>query len=250
MGVGRKWACQGLLEVCFGQLDEVTPLARTLLACTACAACLCLTMTIAFGGFLELTLQGLRERWEEAECTVLGPGRVTTIASRCEEFASGTACTRLGEYRNVLSSVFVRYCRDPADGGLCFDVQADKCGLNSRIDVQQDQRYRALLENRSRIPCWYNRLEEKTWDPADEEATESSCTETNTSSCLFFKTSQARYTLRFEAEPCASLPAKGSVVISVLLGLLLLCFCTCGALCTLRARRELLTDYEDEFTEH
>ena len=98
---------------------------------------------------------------------MLGPGRVTTLASRCEQFAvAGTGCVRqkarrkgvfylllhvsmrrLGDYRNVLSSVFVRYCRllgntplrhlcpglskscrflpgrDPQDGGLCFEAQ-------------------------------------------------------------------------------------------------------------------------------
>ncbi|CAE7245216.1 unnamed protein product [Symbiodinium natans] len=107
-----------------------------------------------------------------------------------------------------------------------------------------------LLDNRSRIPCWYNRLEEQSIDAPDEEATEASCSAANTSTCIFSKTSQVRYTLRLEAEPCTQRPEKGSVAVSVLLGGLLLGFAACGFACALRARRELLTDFEDEFTEH
>ncbi|OLP87998.1 hypothetical protein AK812_SmicGene30716 [Symbiodinium microadriaticum] len=250
MGVARKRFCQAALEVCFGQLEEITPFARTLLGCTACGCCLCLTSAIAFGGFLDLTLQGLREQWQEAECQVLGPGRITTLATTCEEFDTGSSCSRLGEYRDVVSSVFLRYCRRADDGGLCFDAQADRCGSGSPIDLQEDRRLQLLTQNRSRIPCWYNRLEDQTEDARDEEATEAFCTAANTSTCSFQKTSQARYTLRLEAEPCTPQPVKGSIGMSVFLGGLLLGFLACGLACALRARRELLTDYEDEFTEH
>jgi len=175
---------------------------------------------------------------------------MTTLATKCEEFGTG-GCTRLGEYRNVLSSIFVNYCRKAEDGGLCFDAQADRCGSDSPIDLQEDRRLQLLTQNRSRIPCWYNRLEDQTDAHGDEEATEAFCTAPpNTSTCSFQKTSQARYTLRLEAEPCTPRPAKGSIGISVLLGGLLLGFLACGLACALRARRELLTDYEDEFTEH
>ena len=112
-------------------------------------------------GFLDLTLQGLREQWQEAECQVgpeiraelspldpqvLGPGRITTLATTCEEFDTGSSCSRpavraamctgvrgerpagrrravvalarrLGEYRDVVSSVFLRYCRGAQSGG-------------------------------------------------------------------------------------------------------------------------------------
>ncbi|CAE7934576.1 unnamed protein product [Symbiodinium sp. KB8] len=216
-------------------------------------------------GFLDLTLQGLREQWQEAECQVgpeiraelspldpqvLGPGRITTLATTCEEFDTGSSCSRLGEYRDVVSSVFLRYCRRADDGGLCFDAQADRCGSGSPIDLQEDRRLQLLTQNRSRIPCWYNRLEDQTEDARDEEATEAFCTAANTSTCSFQKTSQARYTLRLEAEPCTPQPVKGSIGMSVFLGGLLLGFLACGLACALRARRELLTDYEDEFTEH
>ncbi|CAE7858139.1 unnamed protein product [Symbiodinium microadriaticum] len=270
-------------------------------------------------GFLDLTLQGLREQWQEAECQVgpeiraelspldpqvLGPGRITTLATTCEEFDTGSSCSRpavraamctgvrgerpagrrravvalarrLGEYRDVVSSVFLRYCRGAQSGGeragrerestapslRPTDAAAARPSTSKRRRKGTEVEERGGMQRRrlwcvlgvlgqDRIPCWYNRLEDQTEDARDEEATEAFCTAANTSTCSFQKTSQARYTLRLEAEPCTPQPVKGSIGMSVFLGGLLLGFLACGLACALRARRELLTDYEDEFTEH
>ncbi|CAJ1437346.1 unnamed protein product, partial [Effrenium voratum] len=176
---------------------------------------------------------------------VLGPGRITTLATTCKE-AQGNACARLGEFENVLSSVFVSYCRGPADGARCFEVQADKCGLSSPIDLAQAGQYQEMTNTSVAIPCWYNRLQEQTQETTEEEATQSSC---DASGCSFYKTSKARYTVRLNEEPCATPRAKGSVGVTVVLGMLVCGACLCSVGCAFRSRRELLTDYEDEFTE-
>eukprot|EP00931_Biecheleriopsis_adriatica_P124432 TRINITY_DN99568_c0_g1_i1.p1 TRINITY_DN99568_c0_g1~~TRINITY_DN99568_c0_g1_i1.p1 ORF type:complete len:262 (-),score=38.94 TRINITY_DN99568_c0_g1_i1:14-799(-) len=227
--------------------DDYEPLAKTFAACTACSCCVWLIFLISFSSVLNATLEGINERWPQVECTVLAPGRMTTLATLCEEF-DGTTCIRYAEHKNVLSSVFVRYCRDEADGGLCFDVQADKCAFDSPIDLEQDLRYNTLLTNATSgtIPCWYYKEQVKTLEATDEEVTTSSCSAAASENCTFFKTSKVRYALRLDAEPCVPRPPKGSVEASIALGVLTLLLCIClGYLCV-RTRRELEGESSDE----
>ncbi|CAE7669794.1 unnamed protein product [Symbiodinium necroappetens] len=253
MGVARKRFCQAALEVCFGQLEEITPVVdesrkvclnefglgalypvsekryrlwkirvdspsqsfqafrpnstwmysvwllpmsdfSDRLRRPAAARC-GLGNAGPVAGFLDLTLQGLREQWQEAECQV-GP----EIRAELSPLRSAGAGTRTHHHLgNDLRGV--RYRKQL--------LEADRCGSGSPIDLQEDRRLQLLTQNRSRIPCWYNRLEDQTQDARDEEATEAFCAAANTSTCSFQKTSQARYTLRLEAEPCTPQPVKG-----------------------------------------
>eukprot|EP00440_Ansanella_granifera_P054791 gb/GFBE01059397.1/.p1 GENE.gb/GFBE01059397.1/~~gb/GFBE01059397.1/.p1 ORF type:complete len:252 (+),score=57.91 gb/GFBE01059397.1/:1-756(+) len=244
--IARK--CKDFRNAYVPDVDEIPPFARTLLGCTVCGCCLWLIFLIAWASTLSLTLEGIDEVWPEAECTVLGPGKVTTLATRCDSF-EGNSCTGFAEYKNILSSVYVRYCRKEADGGLCFDVQADKCAFDSRIDLEQDQRYSLLTSNATTVPCWYFKEQEETQEAADAEATEASCSLATSENCTFFKTSKARYPVRLDAEPCVPRPVKGSVPASVALGVVMLLCGICCCIFGFRARYELQEDEEEEFTD-
>mmetsp|Transcript_65351 Transcript_65351/g.115961 ORF Transcript_65351/g.115961 Transcript_65351/m.115961 type:complete len:263 (-) Transcript_65351:108-896(-) len=242
----KEWALENVPDP-----SEVPAFAKTLVGTTCCCCCLGIVFLVMCANTLSLTIEGEYEVWQMADCEVLGPGRVTTLPAQCTEFSEDTTCTGYAEYQNVIASIFVRYCRAAADGGKCFDVQADKCGFDSPVDFMQDESYTNLTTDDSgsgiiKTPCWYNRASGATEEAVDNEAVSSACESASSASCRFFKTSKAVYSVRLDESPCVQPPPKGSRGLTIAMGVL--SFLSFVAMCFLawRARYELLED-EDEF---